>query len=552
MKVGDYIHYHASNYLKYGLTVDKQQNTIDPVKVLQDQKNTILKHTLTHYNKKQKNNIKNTLEEQLNFYFNPSDNNKIKTGYSAEEQAEIVKLMQDICEQAAKSIKPEAFSDQTAPNMSSLHAIGSANNVDVSSMPGVFSAHRDNATLGAEGKTKTTTKAVRDRINDLITLRTRLMGRYLSTNTPSGRIIDDINALEKQYNELLKSDDILNDTLHNRTYYYTDKNIGFLKELQRVIDETKQDTASQAKGILGEVVPAFSQMVAQYVANDGTNSLLEFLREGLETGHFVDVLKDKVVGSKESVKILRSDKVMDKKNKTSTSLLGVVQTQIRDTPLSVKATADKVDVVLDLPGEETINASVKNVNLYSGSNISLLDGGKKGQNMLNMIQDYPIFANHYFNLMANAGRHDPFTGSILQQAHEVMKLTIALKAFAGGLQAADASGNTFKTQQAELFIVNHSSASTKTGHYKVFFISDIINQICNELDKWITIQGLPDNYANNWIDSDISGLYKCRRCEGPSMKHALARSSKILEQAKMNALTVTLNTAQMRNLYFGK
>lgn len=545
MKVGDYIHFHASNYLKYGLSVDKQQ-TVNSMAVLQQQKKIILKKTLTHYGNKQKRNIKQQLEYQLNFYFNAHDRNKLTLGYTPEEQAEIIKKMEEICEKAAQSIDPTAFSDNTVSNMATLHAVGSSKNVDVSSMSGTFSKHRDNATLGQKN---TTTSAVVKRMNDLLTLRDKLAGKYWQSDGINSEIIDDITNLNRMYNELLADDMLLAETAAggaNHTWNLTKGNAVFLQELQRIIDKTKQDTASQVKGILGEVTPVFSQMVANYVANNGINGLMDYLTKGLNSGYFVDVLRRKVVGQKESVKILRSDKVMDKKQKNAESVLQQVQAQVRDTPFSVKATQDKVDVILDLPEEQTINTSVKNVNLFSGHNINLLSGGKNGQNLLNFVQDYPTFANHYFNLMANVGRHDPFAGSILQQAHEVMKLTIALKALAGGVQAADSSGNTFKTQQAELFIVNNSSASTKLGQYKVYFISDLINMIANDIEGWITIEGLPSSYENKWIDSGVGGLYKCHRCEGPSMKHALARSANILKQAKSQALTVSMNPKYFR------
>jgi hypothetical protein len=90
-------------------------------------------------------------------------------------------------------------------------------------------------------------------------------------------------------------------------------------------------------------------------------------------------------------------------------------------------TQDKVDIMVSVADDKLMNASVKNVNLFSGENIHV----HSGRSILEMMQDYPKFSNHYLNLTI----HDPFMNNIprdlIDKAHKTLKLTIALHALTG-------------------------------------------------------------------------------------------------------------------------
>jgi hypothetical protein len=58
-----------------------------------------------------------------------------------------------------------------------------------------------------------------------------------------------------------------------------------------------------------------------------------------------------------------------------------------------------------------------------------------------------------------------------------MKLTIALHALAGGNWAKASGSNVFSTNpMAEVFIIN------RRGRFEVYFISDILENVANNLD----------------------------------------------------------------------
>lgn len=537
MKVGDYIHYHKENYLKYGLSVNKPQS-VDPIAVLQGQKAEILRSMPFRFDSS-KQTIKQQLENEMNYFFQ-LEQGKVE-GWNEQDAQQLQQLMEEICETAASQLDSKLSFNNVDIDWSTLNVTGGQNSISLSSdAKKAFAALRKSATFNNQ-QTKTYVTAVMKRINELISARDALVNSSLKTQTVNATFIAAMGAIEKKYDGLINyvNSYVTANTRTNKKgkVIYTPEEIkigkgsqmqSFLLDLQMLVDMTKQVVVTDVKGALGETVPALSQIVAQESVGRNLDELVSLI--GGNKQYYIDLLKQSVVGNEKSVKIMSADKVIDKKNKTQSGTFGSIQAQIGDLEYNSTATQDKVDVVLKLPDGQSINASMKNVNLFSGFGIHILSGS----NSINFLQDYPVFANHYMNIMANIGRSDPFTGSILQQAHEAMKLTIALKALAGGVLTADASGNISRNAQAEILVVNNSIGGRQG--FKVYFMSDLISKAANNLSL-VNIEGFnsPVQYTNYWIESQQK-YYKM-----PSIEHAWARVAKILAQLRLQNLEVSLS-----------
>lgn len=537
MKVGDYIHYHKENYLKYGLSVNKPQS-VDPIAVLQGQKAEILRSMPFRFDSS-KQTIKQQLENEMNYFFQ-LEQGKVE-GWNEQDAQQLQQLMEEICETAASQLDSKLSFNNVDIDWSTLNVTGGQNSISLSSdAKKAFAALRKSATFNNQ-QTKTYVTAVMKRINELISARDALVNSSLKTQTVNATFIAAMGAIEKKYDGLINyvNSYVTANTRTNKKgkVIYTPEEIkigkgsqmqSFLLDLQMLVDMTKQVVVTDVKGALGETVPALSQIVAQESVGRNLDELVSLI--GGNKQYYIDLLKQSVVGNEKSVKIMSADKVIDKKNKTQSGTFGSIQAQIGDLEYNSTATQDKVDVVLKLPDGQSINASMKNVNLFSGFGIHILSGS----NSINFLQDYPVFANHYMNIMANIGRSDPFTGSILQQAHEAMKLTIALKALAGGMLTADASGNISRNAQAEILVVNNSIGGRQG--FKVYFMSDLISKAANNLSL-VNIEGFnsPVQYTNYWIESQQK-YYKM-----PSIEHAWARVAKILAQLRLQNLEVSLS-----------
>ena len=171
---------------------------------------------------------------------------------------------------------------------------------------------------------------------------------------------------------------------------------------------------------------------------------------------------------------------------------------------------------------------MKNVNFYSGK-IHILSGSSTA----NFIQDYPEFANHYLNITANIGRPDRPNSNILMLAHNTFKLTLALHALMGGVivQQKGASGLS-RSEKADVFIVNDNS---QKGYFKVYFISDIIKAIAEDLSL-LSIENFkdPTQYSNNWLGD-----------KKPDIDTAFARVGKILSQLQVQKLQMSISTSAL-------
>lgn len=521
MKIGQYIHWRYSNYLKHGLSVDEYQGT-DPSAIFAQQKTQLLNSLKAPNNKE---SLRASLEEQINFFFDPTPASII-TGYTPEETKRIQEYLISIVKQTVLKFHPKTFSKAMA-DFSTLRATatggGSITLADGTTEE--WAKIRKAANFNREGQKWTTSVALKRRVLQLFAQRDKMTGKLSKADT---NFLEALSALEKDYDILVN--EVQNATSNKQMLFSTNRirsdgtveNIGsFAKAVQNLIDMTKNITNQELQGAIGEIVPAVSQWAWEAFQNKTTDEILNLL-DGLNQDFVVDAISGQIKGQQTSTKIALSSKVLGTR-KFQTG----VQAQIGDTKLNTSATEDKVDIQLNLPNNSKINASVKNVDLGTGFNISIL----KGANLITYIQDYPVFANHYLNVTANIHRSwDRAPKNIIHQAHEALKMTIALHALTGNLWAQKKDGAVFKTGTAEIFIVN--DVSQAKGHFKVYFMSDLMKALANNIN-YLTIKDFNENksyYSNKWVGT-----------QQHNMKFAWARVANILAQMRVQKLLVSIS-----------
>ena len=531
MKVGDYIHFRYSNYLNYGLTVDQKQ-TFSPEQILSTQRNEIKKQ-LNYRGKKNKNKIKKDLENQINFFFGFSQG-KLSNQYTPEEVKQIETFLEDLIKQTVKKIRPNV--DILDINHQTLKAAKGGGSISLGENDVETWAKIRKAATFKDSQSRTTVQALRRRIEQLVVQANNLRENF-SGGTVDQAFINGVDKLMEDYEGLIKeieqaevSETFITKSgkeikaegiFGQRWDIDTKEKKDFVKAIQDLIDMTRNISNLELQGALGEVVPVVSQWAWEQFQNKSFSEISSLI-DTLEMDSVIDVLHGRVSkGQEKTKKVSLSTKVITNKNAEKTE-----QVKIGDVKLNTTFTQDKVDIVLNFSNSK-INASVKNVNLKSGYNIGVLSG----TNLINYIQDYPDFANHYLNITANIQRDssDQAPEGLIKKAHDALCLTVALHAISGGLWAQHKDGRVTKTDKAEIFVVN--DVSQPKGRFKVYFISDLIEKISKNINYFkIDEFEQPKTYINKWTGP-----------EDKNMDDSWRRIVNILMQLRTQKLTASIS-----------
>lgn len=511
MKIGNYIHYRYENYLRSGLNI-YGETPPSPQAVFAAQRQALLNDVLNRRNDAEKAKIKYTLEQQLNFFFDPQAIGAVQFGYTPQESQALQEKIISLCQEALGKLSVADIDWSTLKVKS-----GGIKNVGIGrgELYEEFRKIRETR-LGREGQGATTAVALSRRLKALMDLRDSL-GTDLEDGSLDAQFVTKMNKFQQDYESIIRDLVQVSNGANKQTSLgmtkkkiaITDKNANFIKELQELIDDTKQMTVQQINGLLGEYIPVLTQAVLSNVANKG-------LEDTLENMSFSQELLIPVLGGKRSHKGLVNTNVITKAKDTAKHASNSsFEMTVVDVPIKVGSTFDKIDIQLQVPDSIPINASVKNVR--NRSKIEILDG----RSSLEFLQSYPEFANHYLNITA-MHPYDPDT--YVQQAHDTMKLTIALHALAGGNWAKASGSSTFSTNpMAEIFILN------RRGHFEIYFMSDIMEKVANNLDL-IDIKGF--NSVHRWENEYVGSK--------PMVRAGYRRIANLLAQLHMQQLRVSV------------
>ncbi len=493
-KIGDYVHYRYEHYKEFGISV-KGQKSHGANHVFQQHQNMLKR--IANQRRGNKEQIKKDLEMQLNFFFNPKAYSKsINANFTDKEIKDMQDAIKQIFAETVAHLNPNIDLNEYHLNYKTLSAYVK----DTSSMKVQASGARG---VG-QGKTGNTWNVtILDRIKKLLAHR-ELIAEDMDKDAVKFK--KELEKFEKEYEGLLAK---FSEQGEKKQIKYG-SNQNFIDDLNELIEMTKIQTASQIQGLMGEYIPAITQYVLENKIQVTTEDLLKSF-----------LVADKLIGSNGSIQRL-----------DTTAFIGGLKAQRNNEVFSfgndgevkarTHATQDKVDVILDVPGNpgEKISASIKNYNLNKTNSITLQKGSRP---LTYFIQDYPLFANHYLNITAAHEEGEQPAGNEVTRAHNLMKLTIATHALAGAMRTT-----TGRQATAELLIINDNSK----GRYKVYYIDDLVRKLSNYISH-IDIEGYDNPVWNNDFIKDSSN----------NMKSAYARVSKMLaELHRTNITKVSMST----------
>lgn len=478
MEIGEYIHLKYQNYIKYGLSHNSDASGVEgqAAKSFEAQRRLMTQSAISTTSA----GACLALEQQLNFFYRQPG--VAIMGYSAAEADKIQNFIINLCKQAAQQLKI----DIANVDWNSLFAGGyggvTQRNSDLRNELAKVRQYKLGSGAKEQG-TATTREAVERRIQLL-----RQLEQELIWNSPNNLTAVDQSFLTKMQSLLNKYNTLKKTWGTSNQFKIT--NIDFINDLNEMVSMTKVQTDKNIAGALGEMVPVIVQTVFEQVYSQGL--------QNLNLSSLTNIVNSQITGGSNSRMVgnVRSHKGIYEGNVIKKAFDYKQEISIGDIALGIGATQDKVDIKVQLPGQEQLtNASVKNINQYA-KDIDILSG----TSILKRLQGYSYFANHYLNISAthadsNASSH------LIQAAHDAMKLTVAVHALIGGELGTYADGSVRRGDRAQLFIVNESGGSV--GNWKVRDMSDIIYSISNNLDL-ITIKGLEDPQRWNNIQVGTS------------------------------------------------
>ena len=520
-KIGNYIHWKYTNYLKYGTGTKEHPKDIISIKTkaLEDQRNLVLNESKLKKNINKKLE-KDKLENQLNFFFNRNSNTKqLVKGISNEDlHRSIIKKIQ------------ERFGDLVQIDENLKATISDA------AMSQKYGKLKENASYNSVVAVYNRIAYIKKDIDRFIAPKL-LEGKGLSRNQTfiqnsfndvAKMFQESIDLSDRTFSELLgdakisnfdpaliKTIELEKEEIHNKLgQIYTRTKMqggkifmteGLIPLLNEVIKRINKANAAYYTGLAGEMYVALVTKIGSNKAITEVNKLLADFSTGLVDNNLGLVGQNTTYSAMNKQAFAVSGKTNDN---YFTSFDG-------KNSISLKATQDKVDVVITLDNGELLNASVKNYNLSDPlKNITLLSG----TNMLKYLSAYQTFVNHYLNIVSQSlseprnesdrSFREQIPQSLIIEANKTLLLTLTLKALAGGVEKLSLDQSGFiKNDMAEVFILNDNS----TGQFKVFFIEDIINKIGLNYSKIIDYIDM-DNFSENfrpgmyWITQYKNGV----------------------------------------------
>ena len=520
-KIGNYIHWKYTNYLKYGTGTKEHPKDIISIKTkaLEDQRNLVLNESKLKKNINKKLE-KDKLENQLNFFFNRNSNTKqLVKGISNEDlHRSIIKKIQ------------ERFGDLVQIDENLKATISDA------AMSQKYGKLKENASYNSVVAVYNRIAYIKKDIDRFIAPKL-LEGKGISRNQTfiqnsfndvAKMFQESIDLSDRTFSELLgdakisnfdpaliKTIELEKEEIHNKLgQIYTRTKMqggkifmteGLIPLLNEVIKRINKANAAYYTGLAGEMYVALVTKIGSNKAITEVNKLLADFSTGLVDNNLGLVGQNTTYSAMNKQAFAVSGKTNDN---YFTSFDG-------KNSISLKATQDKVDVVITLDNGELLNASVKNYNLSDPlKNITLLSG----TNMLKYLSAYQTFVNHYLNIVSQSlseprnesdrSFREQIPQSLIIEANKTLLLTLTLKALAGGVEKLSLDQSGFiKNDMAEVFILNDNS----TGQFKVFFIEDIINKIGLNYSKIIDYIDM-DNFSENfrpgmyWITQYKNGV----------------------------------------------
>lgn len=529
-QVGNYVHARYNFYLKYSITEDKEQSPPSVNSICENQKNHLFDECKRSTFLKNIGYMRAELERHANFFFNAKNNTAIKTELDSDQVNAIESAIMQFCREKYDGEVAINFETGKVDSINSLYFDVTKADTDL--------INAINKTKKLKDGKNRSFKALQERYELLIKLRDEL-GRIGVKGFPKGRdLMRQLSNLSQVWTDFLQKANTYmkkrgrTDQLPIGKAYavipYVSK-YGSISAtprkgyerldhyLDNLISSLLISNASAATGDVGEMIIRAGDYVAKSNVLVGTQEILSYLKRTLPSTSRKGVLQNNIswYGS------IHFDKDFDPISNDKTKAK-----YINEDDFHIQVTQDKVDYTANINGWE-VNQSIKNYNLASKGRLIHLEGGS---DLLRYAQDYPVFTNHFLNIVGDRSKNEykNYTDNEpsekdIQIMHDTMKLTAFLKAIAGGV-ITDRGRNAI----ADTFIINDNS---KPGNYKVYFISEILDIVSKNIDL-INFSAYDSAiWPNIWFgEPDINQKYK-----------AMLRISYLMSTMRQMKINIYLN-----------
>lgn len=489
-KIGNYVHYHYQNYLEYGIgTKGSPNKNMSAANAYIAQKKRIHKEAKQLNKNKDKEQLKIELENTLNF-FRPGQ--RMPLGDWTEE--DLNQIESAIQAAVINKINGEVIVDwdtMTALNSDYLSQIERTEGQNL----------RKNLSTGGMNNINS--------INKRIEILNRTLNETFAfvQNKKANELREELSNIEKQWEAIQKSIDPKNDIrVQNRFQKFEGVESsqmlvkkalggenGFAAQLNALWNQFKKRINAYASGEIGEYYAAIAIQAAKLKGQNITEDLKqEFINN-------INKMTEKELGlvgkQRSSVAMSVQNVIGGNVGNRSDHVINGLFTDFIGGQMRLTSTQDKVDLNIQLEGLEIpIAASIKNYSRIGEMGVHV----HSGVSILSLTQEYTDFMNHYLNVSVRArGSSQDYSSAnaILPKMNETLKLTMALKAIAGGILKLG-KGGFGPSQQAEVFILNDSS-----GYYSVYFVDDLLEQIMKNINKYVKINGIEPNttWKQTWV-----------------------------------------------------
>lgn len=533
-KIGDYVHYHYKNYEIYGIATRNSSNKrrgSGPVNAYAAQRKLLLSQAQNLIKANNKEEIRSEIESKLN-YFRPGQ--KMPTGDWTEEDLKAI-------ESAIQTAVINKLNGQVLVDWNTMTALNSDYLADIERTEG----YNLRSKIGTKGQNDI--QAVNDRLDIL----NRTLNETFSTvqTSTAVKLRKDLNELQQQWEAILKTAKEIGEDANVRIFQRYNKNPGgqtytldkrkiithnnpkFGEDLNTLWNKFKKRIDSYTSGEIGEYYAAIAIQAAKLKGQKVTQELLD------DFINYVTSMSEKQLGlvGKERSKVAFSDKNIiggNLGNRSDHKVNGLF-TDFIGGKMRLTSTQDKVDLNLELEGLDVpIAASIKNYSHIGKLGVSV----HNGVSIWSLTQEYGNFMNHYLNITARAhdGQNYSAANRYLAKMNEILKLTLTLKAIAGGILKIGKNG--FGPQQeAQIFILNDPS-----GYYHVYLIEDLIKIISKNVNKYVKMENIQPNTTWNqyWVYDN----------NGPNYKGAFGRIVNLLQELHEEKLHISLLPAVFANL----
>ena len=472
-RIGNYIHYHKSNYIKYGIGVkspNKQNFSY------QQYRNRLLKL----YQNGKIHTFAKKYETTLNELYNDIDKANIESKISKEKQEQLVDAINTVLLNELNHISSKVQLDQNGNFIPVVQAGGSSIS-GFNYTKSLINKHFKNRKDGIRRDTLIKYKEdIDNKIKLLLTFK-------------------NVNELQTQLDLLkhtaIKIEKYLEKNIIGNTFHMSKSNDleAILINVMKCYQYDFNLSYYLNNGIIGEVMGAFAAEFAAQKANVEVSKIQKKIKKGLTlTG---------TVQSSPNLQISNSTQM-------NTVFSSVFAPGFSKWTMSQGESQNKADITVDFGGslvginyKKYGSNTLKNKGIRTTSPTSLLTY---------LVDEDSNFINHWLNLITvadnpHADRGISHIQSKKQEAQSIMKLIIALKSIRG---AQGRQGN------ADIFAVNIGK-----NKFKVYTLYDIIEKISltSQL-AGVEVEGLPNEYKQYWSGHDL--VY--------SMKEAPNRINKLL------------------------